>query len=136
MSMYIVIGIVLAAALAIAVKAGAKKTKTVYSSDGIPEGLEEDYRAALSPGEDGIPLMYDLTTCRHCVHMHNFLDQHGIAHHQIFVDKFQNGARSAILTEMKKHNPRGSFPTLVIPGGKTVVGFREAQIREALGLSD
>ena len=136
MSLYVLIGVAAAAVLFFAIRAGQKKPKIVYSDDGIPEGMEEDYKAALAPGEDGIPLMYDLTTCRHCVHMHEFLDRHRIRHHQIYVDKFQNGARSAVLAEMKKHNPRGSFPTLVVPGGKTVVGYREAQIREALNITD
>jgi len=36
------------------------------------------------------------------------------------------------LREVEKHNPAGSFPTLVINGEKAIVGFREAEIREAL----
>ncbi|HOS83011.1 MAG TPA: glutaredoxin family protein, partial [Methanolinea sp.] len=34
--------------------------------------------------------------------------------------------------EVEKFNPAGSFPTLVINGSRVIVGFREAEIREAL----
>ena len=34
----------------------------------------------------------------------------------------------------KRWNPHGSFPTLVINDRKSIVGFREKEIREALGL--
>ena len=39
----------------------------------------------------------------------------------------------AILEDVKKFNPKCSFPTIII-GEKVIVGFRENEIREALGL--
>ena len=36
------------------------------------------------------------------------------------------------MDKVRAFNPRGSFPTIVMPGGKTVVGFREQLLREAL----
>jgi hypothetical protein len=41
--------------------------------------------------------------------------------------------RAAILEDVRKFNPRCSFPTIVI-GDKVIVGFKENEIREALGL--
>jgi glutaredoxin len=41
--------------------------------------------------------------------------------------------RQAIIEEVKKLNERCTFPTIII-GDKVIVGFREHEIREALGL--
>jgi len=37
------------------------------------------------------------------------------------------------LLKVKKFNPKCSFPTIII-GDKVIVGFKENEIREALGL--
>jgi len=49
------------------------------------------------------------------------------------VDLIDPEERAAILEEIKKWNPRCSFPTIII-GDKVIVGYREDEIREALGL--
>jgi glutaredoxin len=49
------------------------------------------------------------------------------------VDLLDGEERNAILEDIKKWNPRCSFPTIII-GDKVVVGYREDEIREALGL--
>ena len=99
---------------------------------GIPEGREEEYRSGMEPCECGIPVMYTLHTCRHCVHLKNFLDENGVVHELVYVDDFADPARKALMAALRKFNPRGSFPTLVLPDGRSVVGFREAQVRDLL----
>jgi glutaredoxin-like protein NrdH len=43
--------------------------------------------------------------------------------------------RSETISFIKKHNPKLSFPTLVIDnGGTVIVGFHKDQIEEALDL--
>ena len=42
--------------------------------------------------------------------------------------------RKALIEEVKQVNPRCTFPTILI-GGRVIVGFKEDEIREALGLS-
>lgn len=101
---------------------------------GIPVGKEELFEIGTHPAEDGIPVMYTLTTCRHCVHLKDFLDAHSITFHIVYVDDFENLARATIMEVLRANNPRGSFPTFIVPGGTVVVGFREPQIRAALGL--
>ncbi len=49
------------------------------------------------------------------------------------VDLLQGDERKAILEEVKKFNPRCSFPTVII-GEKVIVGYKEDEIKEALGL--
>ncbi len=45
----------------------------------------------------------------------------------------QGEERAAILEEVKKFNPSCSFPTVII-GDKVIVGYKEKEIKEALGL--
>ena len=49
------------------------------------------------------------------------------------VDLLEGEERKAIIEDIKKLNPRCSFPTLII-GDEVIVGFKEKKIKEALGL--
>jgi glutaredoxin len=49
------------------------------------------------------------------------------------VDLLTGEERLSILEEIKRFNPLCSFPTIII-GDRIIVGFREQEIREALGL--
>jgi glutaredoxin-like protein NrdH len=50
------------------------------------------------------------------------------------VDTRQGEGRTAILEDVRKRNPRCSFPTIII-NDKVIVGHKEQEIKEALGLS-
>lgn len=101
---------------------------------GIPQGMEEDYQCGVDPCGCGMPVMYTLHTCRHCVRLKDFLDQHGIEHRLIYVDDFLDPARKQIMTTLRTFNARGSFPTLVVPDGRSAVGFREEAVKKLLNL--
>ena len=47
--------------------------------------------------------------------------------------KVEGGERQAILEEVRKFNPKCSFPTIII-GNRVIVGHKEDEIKEALGL--
>jgi glutaredoxin len=49
------------------------------------------------------------------------------------VDLLQGEERTAIIEEVKKLNPNCSFPTIQI-GEKVIVGYKENEIKEALGI--
>jgi glutaredoxin len=49
------------------------------------------------------------------------------------VDTLEGDERKAIIEDVKKFNPRCSFPTIII-GEKVIVGYKETEIKEALGL--
>ena len=49
------------------------------------------------------------------------------------VDLLDGEERKAILADVKKFNPRCSFPTVII-GDEVIVGYKEDKIKEALGL--
>ena len=132
---FLILGILAFGAIVATVLAKRKESKN-YDSNGVPIGMEEQYQLALNPGADGQPLLYNLTTCNHCVRVHAFLEKNGIAHHDVTVDYFAGQARVEVLAKLRTYNPRASFPTLVFPSGQVVVGFRESALREAIGLED
>ena len=111
-------------------------TEDAVASTGIPDGLEAEYMDGIAPTKSGVPVMYTLHTCVHCVHLKDFLTEHGIEHHLVYVDNFENPARSEIMKVMRTYNMRGSFPTLVLPDGRHCVGFREGIIREMFGIEE
>ena len=63
------------------------------------------------------------------------LDEHGISHHLVYVDDFEGEQRRELMAKVRSWNPRGSFPTLVLPDGRVSVGFREAQVRKLFDLA-
>lgn len=77
--------------------------------------------------------MYSLSTCSHCKATKRFLSDCHVEYSFEDVDLLQGEERAAILEDVKRLNPRCSFPTIVI-GDRVIVGYREEEIREALGL--
>ncbi len=77
--------------------------------------------------------MYSLSTCSHCKATKRFLDQCNVQYDFTDVDRLQGEERAAILEEVKKLNPKCSFPTIKI-GDRVIIGYKENEIKEALGL--
>ena len=61
------------------------------------------------------------------------MDDCTVKYEFVDVDLLEGEERKAILEDVKKFNPRCSFPTIII-GDKVVVGYKEEKIKEALGL--
>ena len=79
-------------------------------------------------------MLYGLTTCVWCKKTKMLLDKIGCDYKYIYVDQLNQSDKDNILKEIKKWNPRSSFPTLIINDKKCIVGFKEDKIREALNL--
>ena len=62
----------------------------------------------------------------------NLLGELGGAYSYTYVGRLSPAEMEDAIREVEKYNPSGSFPTLVIDGSRVIVGFREAEIREAL----
>ena len=76
-------------------------------------------------------MLYALSTCGWCRRTREFLDELGVEYDFIYVDKLFGEERNKIMDEVKKWNPRCSFPTVVI-NDRGIAGFKEDEIREAL----
>ena len=77
--------------------------------------------------------MYSLSTCSHCKSVKKLLDECTVKYEFTDVDLLEGRERKAILEDVKKFNPNCSFPTVII-GDTVVVGFKEKEIKAALGL--
>ena len=77
--------------------------------------------------------IYSLSTCSHCKSTKKLLNECTIQYDFVDVDLLEGEERKAILEDVKKFNPKCSFPTVII-GEKVIVGYKEKEIREALGL--
>ena len=78
-------------------------------------------------------MLYALSTCAWCRRAKNFLDENDVEYDFVYVDLLEGEERKAILADVKKFNPKCSFPTIII-GNTVIVGHKEEKIKEALGL--
>ena len=77
--------------------------------------------------------LYSLSTCSHCKSTKKLLNECTVLYEFVDVDLLEGEERKAILDDVRKFNPKCSFPTIII-GDKVIVGFKEEEIKEALGL--
>jgi glutaredoxin-like protein NrdH len=76
--------------------------------------------------------MYTLSTCIHCKNAKKFLDDCKVRYEFEDVDLLAGDERKKVMEEVRKINAACSFPTIVV-GGRVIVGFKEEELREALG---
>ncbi len=77
--------------------------------------------------------IFSLSTCSHCKSAKKFLSDCTIKYDFVDVDLLEGDERKAILEDVKKFNPKCSFPTVII-GDKVIIGYKVDKIKEALGL--
>lgn len=82
--------------------------------------------------DQGKIIMYALSTCIWCKKTKRLLDNLGVAYDYVDVDLLGEAEKDTAKDEMKKWNPKGSFPTLIFNDQTCVVGFNEEKIREAI----
>ncbi|MCL5237146.1 MAG: glutaredoxin family protein [Nitrospirae bacterium] len=76
--------------------------------------------------------LYALSTCPVCKRLRQFLDKSAIAYEYIEVDLLESGEQWVVSKEVKKYNPSGSYPTVVVE--EVIKGFDEEGLKEALGI--
>jgi glutaredoxin len=77
--------------------------------------------------------LYSLSTCSHCKSCKRFLGECGIEYEFTDVDLLPEADKQEVIEEIKKLTARCAFPTIII-GDKVIVGFKENEIRAALGI--
>lgn len=78
-------------------------------------------------------LLYALSTCVWCKKTKRLLNGLGVAYDYIDVDLLKGRDEEQVMEEVKRHNPAGTFPTMVIDGHQVIAGFKEDEIKKALG---
>lgn len=86
-------------------------------------------------GKDkGKIMLYALSTCGWCRKTKELLNDLGVDYFYIYVDYLEGEDSSNTMKEIRKWNPRCSFPTVIINNKTCIVGFKEDKIKEALNL--
>lgn len=78
--------------------------------------------------------LYALSTCAWCRKTKRFLNVHNVVYEFVDVDLLSPAEREPVLEEVRRWNPRLSFPTVVVDEQEVVVGYDEARLREVLDL--
>jgi len=78
-------------------------------------------------------LLYALSTCVWCRKTKQLLDSLAVDYYYVYVDQLEGTEKEQTRKEMERWNPRCSFPTMVINDKDCIVGFKEEEIKEALG---
>jgi glutaredoxin-like protein NrdH len=77
-------------------------------------------------------MLYALSTCVWCKKTKQLLDQLGVGYDFVEIDLLPGEERTEATNEVKRLNPRCSFPTLSI-NDQCIVGYDEQKLRGALG---
>ncbi len=77
---------------------------------------------------------YGISTCIWCRKTRQFLEEKQVSFDFFYVDLLDAEERDAIKDEVRKWNPKVSFPTLVIDEETEIVGYKTDRIIEVLGL--
>ena len=76
-------------------------------------------------------LVFALSTCIHCRHCKEYLDEKGIAYEVTHVDKLDGDEQAEAMDRVREYNPSCSFPTVIINNGeKVLVGFSKKRFDE------
>lgn len=78
--------------------------------------------------------LYALSTCAWCKKTKKYLSDRNIPYDLQDIDLLTGDEKAQVKAEVAKHNPRLSYPTLVIDDGATViVGYDEDKLQEVFG---
>lgn len=75
-----------------------------------------------------------LSTCFFCNKVKKMLDEAGFKFDSADIDMLPENDREKLMIEIRKHNPRESFPIVII-GDLAIIGFQEERIKKELGIS-
>jgi len=76
--------------------------------------------------------LYALSTCVWCKMTKALLEKMDVGFDYVYVDQIQGEEREKVMEEVKRWNPKCSFPSLVIRGDTCVIGYKEDEIRAAV----
>ncbi len=76
--------------------------------------------------------LFALSTCGWCQKTKGLLKDIGVEYKYIDVDHLRDDDRKEALEQIKVHNPKCSFPTMVINSDRCIIGFKEEETKEAL----
>lgn len=112
-----------------------KSTPTVTAEKALadlPKDKADLYILGLHPENAPNTLIYALTTCNHCRKTRLLLEENNVPFTIVYVDEYPKVLNLKLMDKIRGYNPRGSFPTVYLPTGQILTGYRETSLREAL----
>lgn len=77
--------------------------------------------------------LFAISTCPWCNKVKELLNELDIEYEYLDIDELSKDEKKKAIDKLEEFNPACSAPTLVIDGGeKTIIGFKEKEIKEAL----
>ena len=84
-------------------------------------------------GKEGVDIfLYTLSTCVWCRKTKKWLKKKRLAYRFVDVDLAEPGEKETLLEEIRRWNPKGTFPTMVIDGRVALIGFKPEKFKELL----
>jgi glutaredoxin-like protein NrdH len=74
-------------------------------------------------------VIYALSTCMWCRMTKSLLKEIGVAYSFVDVDLLDGAEKDQAKAEIKRWNPAGSYPTIIIDDRECIAGYDEAEIR-------
>ena len=78
--------------------------------------------------------LYALSTCIWCKMTKKLLNDLGLGYDYVDIDNLDGEEKEKALEDLKRWNPKCSFPSLIINDEKCIVGYDEKKIKETIGL--
>lgn len=75
--------------------------------------------------------LFALSTCGHCRNTKKWLAEHEIDCEVIDVDRLHGEEKKKCIEELRGHNSRLTFPTIVIGDDKVLIGYHPDKLEEA-----
>jgi glutaredoxin len=74
-------------------------------------------------------VIYTLSTCMWCRMTKSLLKEIGVAYSYIDVDTLDGAEKDQAKAEIRRWNPSGSYPTIVIDDREAISGYDETELR-------
>jgi glutaredoxin len=85
-------------------------------------------------GDDKVKLsLYTLSTCIWCKMTKKLFNDLGVGYDYVDMDSLEGEEKEKTLEDLKRWNPKCSFPSLVINNETCIVGYDDKRIKEAIG---
>mgnify|MGYP001142574202 CR=1 FL=1 len=79
-------------------------------------------------------VLFALSTCTWCKKTKKLLQDLGVEYEYVNVDLLEGDEEAEAMDELKRWNPDGSFPVVVINNMHVIVGYDPDEIKEKLGV--
>ncbi|MHB8781629.1 MAG: glutaredoxin family protein [Candidatus Geothermincolia bacterium] len=94
--------------------------------------MDDIFKPVKHAKEDHKVVFFGLSTCGWCRKARTYLDENEISYELCYVDELEGEVRAKALEEVAKHNPRRTFPTIIVDEKEVLIGFNADEYEEKL----